>query len=213
MSQSALLAWTFVALIGVMTPGIDTILVLRHTVNGGRRSGFAALTGVALGCLIWATAGLAGLTALLAASQVAYDVVRVAGAIYLIWLGTSAIWRTLPRNRTETDDRATIADEGPGSTWPALRAGALTNLLNPKVGVFYISLLPQFMPAGDSAVAWGSALVAIHIAACFVWYPVIIWSASRARDLLMRQRVRRLMDRLTATVLVGLGINLALSAR
>ncbi|MGC7094741.1 LysE family translocator [Amycolatopsis lurida] len=208
MSEATLLTWTLVAFLGVVTPGIDTLLVLRHTLLAGRRAGLRAVTGIALGCLVWATASLAGLTALLAASEVAYRIVRIAGAAYLIWLGASAIWKTLPRNRRPVEP----LDAGPAAT-RALRAGLLTNLLNPKVGVFYVSLLPQFLPTGPGSTAWGALLVTIHLAVTFAWYPLLIWTASKARRLLLRERVRRLLDRLTATVLIGLGVKLATESR
>jgi threonine/homoserine/homoserine lactone efflux protein len=211
-STATLATWTLVALLGVMTPGIDTLLVLRHTLLDGRRAGLRVVAGIALGCLLWATASLAGLTALLAASHLAYDIVRVAGAAYLVWLGASAMWKTLPRNRKpETGMVVTERPEGSRST--ALRAGMLTNLLNPKVGVFYLSLLPQFMPTGPVSAAWGAVLVAIHLVVTFVWYPALIWSAAKARKLLLRERTRRWMDRVTATVLIGLGVKLAAEVR
>lgn len=88
----------------------------------------------------------------------------------------------------------------------------VTNLLNPKVGVFYMSLLPQFRPKSSSA-AWGTLLVAIHLAVTFVWFPLVIWAAARARRLLLRDKVRRWLDRATATVLIGLGIKLVTDGR
>lgn len=213
MSNAALMGWIVVALLGVMTPGVDTVLVLRSTINGGRRAGFAAVSGIALGCLIWATASLAGLTALLTASELAYHVVRVLGAAYLIWLGASALWQSIARARRGADEPDSLTSPQPTGAWSALRAGMLTNLLNPKVGVFYISVLPQFMPTGPTALAWGSVLVAIHLAVSFLWYPALIGIAVAAKNFLLRQRVRRFLDRLTATVLISLGLNLALSTR
>lgn len=213
MSGSTLLTWALVALLGVMTPGIDTLLVLRHTLLAGRRAGLATVAGIALGCLVWASASLAGLTALLAASHTAYHVVRIAGAAYLIWLGGVALWRSLPRNRAH-DDRTDAASSGTTPMRPvsALRTGMVTNLLNPKVGVFYISLLPQFLPTGPGTTAWGAVLVAIHVAATFLWYPALIWAAVKARRLLLRQRVRQWLDRVMATVLIGVGLKLAVQA-
>ncbi|WP_435591674.1 LysE family translocator [Nocardia sp. bgisy118] len=213
MSGTTLFAWTLVALLGVMTPGIDTLLVLRTTILTGRRAGLATVAGITLGYLVWAGASLAGLTAVLAASETAYDVVRIAGAVYLIRLGGSAIWKSLPRNRapgigenTATAPMATRATE-------ALRAGAITNLLNPKVGVFYISILPQFLPVGSATAASGAVLVGIHIAVTFLWYPALIWTASKARHMLLRERVRAWMDRISATVLIGVGLKLAVQTR
>jgi threonine/homoserine/homoserine lactone efflux protein len=214
MSNSTLLAWTLVALLGVMTPGVDTLLVLRHTVLSGRRAGLATVAGITLGYLVWATATLAGLTALLAASRTAYDAVRIAGAAYLIWLGASAIWKSLPRNRAAESDAETAP---PSMTLPAasaLRRGMLTNLLNPKVGAFYISILPQFLPTGSATTAaWGGVLVAIHIVVTFIWFPTLIWAAGKARRLLLRQRVRAWLDRLSATVLIGIGLKLVSQTR
>lgn len=206
MSTTALLTWVLIAALGVMTPGIDTMLVLRHTMLGGRRAGFATVVGIAGGCLVWATASLAGLTALLAASTVAYDAVRIAGAAYLVYLGVTAIWKS---RKPAAQDLEMPAAPG----WlAAFRTGMVTNLLNPKVGVFYMSLLPQFLPKSSSA-AWGTLLVAIHLAVTFVWFPLVIWAAARARGLLLRDKVRRWLDRATATVLIGLGIKLVTDGR
>jgi threonine/homoserine/homoserine lactone efflux protein len=195
MSTTALLTWTLVAALGVMTPGLDTLLVLRHTVLGGRRSGLATVAGISTSCLVWATASLAGLTALLAASTLAYDIVRIAGAAYLVWLGGTAIWKTLRRSGPRDID----VPVAPG-WFAAFRTGTVTNLLNPKVGVFYMSLLPQFLPKGS--VSWGILLVAIHLVATCVWFA-----------LLLRDRVRRWLDRVTATVLIALGIKLVTDTR
>lgn len=208
MSGTTLLAWTLVALLGVMTPGIDTLLVLRHTMLGGRAAGLATVAGITVGYLVWATASLAGLTALLAASRTAYDAVRIAGACYLVWLGVTAIRRSLRRDGGLDDP---VAAGQPVRSVAAFRAGVVTNLLNPKVGVFYISLLPQFLPAG--ATGWGVPLVAVHVAVTFVWYPSLIWVAARARRLLLRQRVRAWLDRVTAAVLIGVGLKLAAETR
>ncbi|WP_086665330.1 LysE family translocator [Lentzea kentuckyensis] len=202
MTTAALLAFTLVALLTVVTPGLDTVMVLRTALLSGRRAAFGVVLGITLGCLVWAVASLAGLTALLTASELAYDVVRWLGAAYLIYLGAKALWHS--RKSVSLEDSRPVPDAR-----ASLRAGLLTNLLNPKVGVFYLSLLPQFMPAGQPA--WGAALVAIHLGIGLVWLPILIALAGRARAFLMRQRV--LLDRLTASVFVGLGLKLAFEAR
>ncbi|GAB3584231.1 LysE family translocator [Amycolatopsis endophytica] len=206
MPVSALLTYTLVALVAVVTPGLDTMLMLRHTLLGGRRAGFRALTGINLGCLVWGTASIAGLTALLAASRIAYDVVRIGGAAYLLWLGGSALWRSF---RHQVPDAEVIVEPGRG----ALRAGLVTNLLNPKVGVFYLSLLPQFLPAGSGQAAWGALLVFVHVALGWAWMSTVLLLANQARRFLMRTAVKRWLDRLTATVLIGLGVRIATESR
>jgi len=202
MSTTALLSFTFVALLTVITPGLETLLVLRTALLVGRRAAMAVVVGSTLGCLVWATAGLVGLTALLQASELAYDVVRWLGAGYLIYLGAKALWNS--RKAASLEDSRPVPGAG-----ASLRVGLLTNLLNPKVGVFYLSLLPQFMPAGQPA--WGAALVAIHLGLGLVWLPILIAVAGRARAFLLRQQV--LLDRLTASVFVALGLKLAFEAR
>lgn len=210
MSTTAFLGFVAVAVIGVMTPGLDTMLILRSSLLGGRRAGVATYLGVGLGCVVWGIASIAGLTALLAASQLAYDAVRLLGAAYLLWLGGSALYKSLARNRS-----ATTADlpPTPPRTWSALRAGMVTNLLNPKVGVFYISLLPQFLPAGSGTFAWGALLVAVHVSIGLLWSTGLVWAAGRARSLFERERFRAWMDRITASVLIGLGLKLAAEGR
>jgi threonine/homoserine/homoserine lactone efflux protein len=202
MSAAALLSFSLVALLTVLTPGLDTVMVLRTALLSGRRAALGVVLGITLGCLVWAVASLAGLTALLQASELAYDIVRWLGAAYLIYLGARALW--LSRKAVALDDSRPVPGAG-----ASLRVGLLTNLLNPKVGVFYVSLLPQFMPAGEPA--WGAVLVAIHLGLGLVWLPFLVAVAGHARAFLLRQRV--LLDRLTASVFVALGLKLAFEAR
>ncbi|MCG8922274.1 LysE family translocator [Lentzea sp. CC55] len=202
MSATALLSFTFVALLTVVTPGLETLLVLRTALLVGRRAAMGVVVGSTLGCLVWATAGLVGLTALLQASELAYDVVRWLGAGYLVYLGIKALWAS--RRPAELDEPAPVP-----SVRAAVRVGVLTNLLNPKPGVFYVSLLPQFLPVGQPA--WGAVLVAVHLGIGLLWFPVLITAAGRARALLLRQRV--LLDRLSASALIAFGLKTAADAR
>ena len=213
MTTAAFLSFLVVAVVAVLTPGLDTMLVLRHSLLSGRRAGLATVAGISLGCLIWAVASLAGLTTLLTASRTAYDVVRLLGAAYLLWLGGSALWKSLPRNRKPTADPGADVDAAPAGRSGSLRAGLVSNLLNPKVGVFYMSLLPQFLPVGAGAATWGGLLVAVHLSITAVWLPSVVWLAGRARALFRRDGVRAWMERVTAGVLLGLGLKLALEQR
>ena len=204
MSVTALLAFTVAAVLLTITPGLDTMMLLRMVLGGGRKAGIVGGFGTTLGCLVWGAASIAGLTALLVASQLAYDVVRYAGAAYLLWLGGSALWHSWRGGR---DDRPTHAP----SITPAqaLRAGFTTNLLNPKIGVFYLSLLPQFLPSDQASAGWGALLVAVHVGVGQVWQIVVVWLAGRAVVVLTRPSVRRWTERLTASVLVGFGLKMA----
>jgi threonine/homoserine/homoserine lactone efflux protein len=208
-STAALLGFVAVALLAVMTPGLDTMVTLRHSLLSGRRAGAGVVAGISAGCLVWGTASIVGLSALLAVSEVAYRTLQLVGAAYLIWLGGSALRRTVVRR-----DGAAPAPAAPvGGLLRGLRAGLLTNLLNPKVGVFYLSLLPQFIPPGAAAPAWGALLVALHVALGMGWLGVLVLLAERAGRLLLRERVRRWLDRTTAGVLLGLGVAMVVDAR
>ncbi|WP_086665329.1 LysE family translocator [Lentzea kentuckyensis] len=207
MSTTALLSFTFVALLTVITPGLETLLVLRTALLVGRRAAMGVVVGSTLGCLVWATAGLVGLTALLQASELAYNIVRWLGAGYLIYLGAKALWQSFVlrhRRPVAIDEPAPVP-----SVRAAVRVGLLTNLLNPKPGVFYLSLLPQFLPVGQPA--WGGVLVAIHLGIGLLWFPIVITAAGRARAFLLRQRI--LLDRLSASALIAFGLKTAADAR
>jgi len=205
-STATLLGFAAVALLGVMTPGLDTMVVLRHALLGGRQVGVAVVLGISAGCLVWGAASTLGLTALLTASEVAYRAVQLLGAAYLIWLGASALWRS--RHGGALAEPAEV----PAGAGRGFRAGFVTNLLNPKVGVFYISLLPQFLPAGGG-IGWGAVLVGMHVTIGVLWLGGLVLLAARARRLLLRERVRRWLDRTTAGVLVALGITMVVDTR
>ena len=141
----ALIAFVFAAGILTITPGLDTAIVLRSSALEGRRAGIAAAAGITFGLMVWGTASAIGLTALLAASSLAYTALKWIGAAYLIILGLAML---LKRKGAAAPDAETTDVHG-AARW--FRRGLLTNLLNPKVGVFYVAFLPQFMPAGVSA--------------------------------------------------------------
>jgi len=202
---ASLAAFALFAAVLTVTPGLDTMLVLRTTAVGGRRAGLAAVLGVLLGCLVWAVASALGVTAVLAASRLAFDALRIAGAAYLCWLGVRALWRSrrpeppAPGDEVEPQPRAGAA----------FRTGLTTNLLNPKVGVFYLSVMPQFLPAGVDPLAGSLALGAVHIVEGFVWLSLVVAVVGRARAWLTRPAVRRWLERLSGVVFIGFGLRLA----
>lgn len=204
---------SFAAVAGLLTiiPGIDTALVVRTTLAHGRRHGFAVAIGINTGVLIWGAGAAVGISALLAASQVAYDVVRAAGAGYLVWLGAVMIWHT--RTRGGGTDAPSLPLSPRESAFRSWLRGMTTNLLNPKIGAFYVALLPQFIPAHVSHLLMGLTLAAIHDAEGIAWFTAVISASHLARRLLSSRRARTIMDRVTGTVLIGFGIRLAFSAR
>jgi threonine/homoserine/homoserine lactone efflux protein len=202
---TACLAFAAVAALVTITPGLDTMLVLRAAISGGWRTGLPAAAGILTGCLLWAVASAAGLTALLATSRFAFDILRLAGACYLCWLGARALW-TARRRAHEAGPE----DVTPISGLVALRQGLITNLLNPKVGLFYMSLLPQFLPDG-APVLWTSLLFAlIHNAEGLLWFSAIILTAAAARRTLTRPGVKHRLQQLTGVAFIGFALRLAL---
>lgn len=198
---NACLTFAVVAALVTITPGLDTMLVLRTALTSGRRTGLLAGLGIGSGCLVWAVAGAVGLTAVLAASRFAFDALRLAGACYLLWLGGQALWRAR-RGVTHSVDEAIPARS-------AFRTGFVTNLLNPKIGVFYMSLLPQFVP-DDAPVLWTSLLFAlIHDVEGLLWFALIVFAAGTARRTLTRPAVARRLQQVTGIAFIGFGLRLA----
>ncbi|GAA1988547.1 LysE family translocator [Catenulispora subtropica] len=199
----ALISFSIVAALMTISPGLDTAVVLRSAVILGRRQGFATALGIGTGALIWGVAAATGVSILLTASHAAYTALRVIGAAYLLWMGIGML-------RAARRGEAPIAERTPDSgVLRAFLRGAGTNLLNPKVGAFYIAMLPQFMPAHASHLAMGLALAGVHDVESVLWFTALILGAHHARAWFARRRVKRAMDAVTGTVLVGFGIELA----
>ncbi|TDD38976.1 LysE family translocator [Nonomuraea terrae] len=198
--------WSFAAVVALLTvtPGLDTALVLRTSLLAGRRPAWGVTLGIQLGTLTWGLLTAAGLSALLAASATAYDVLRWAGAAYLVWMGLRML-AVRPRPGHDEPEHEELRF-GAG-----LRRGLLTNLLNPKVGAFYVAMLPQFIPEGAPHALMGLALAGVHAAEGVLWSALLILFASWMSGFLRSPRVRRFLDRLTGVVIVGFGVRLAVS--
>jgi RhtB (resistance to homoserine/threonine) family protein len=208
----ALFAFSIAAALLTITPGLDTALVLRTAaVEGSRRATLAAV-GICTGLFVWAFTVSVGLGALLAVSRVAYDVLRIAGAGYLIYLGAKIFFRKsaavieAPTEGIEQSKTANSKDSAP--QWFA--RGFLTNMLNPKVAVFYVTFLPQFIPAGVGVTSFSLLLASIHVAEGILWFILLISATSLLSQWLRRPHVAKMIDRVTGAVLVGFGVALAL---
>ena len=206
----SLVAFVLAAGLLTITPGFDTALVLRtSTVEGSRKATFAAL-GIGVGCLSWGAAVALGLGALLAASQLAYDVLKWAGAAYLAWMG----FQLIRRPRTDFPPGLSAASSGSTSNQSSwFWKGLIGNLLNPKVGVFYVSFLPQFVPMGVSVPAYTFMLAMIHVVLGAIWCVALILASQPFVWALRRPTVIKTLDRLTGCVFIAFGAKLALSSR
>ncbi|MGY2397838.1 LysE family translocator [Pseudomonas sp. SDO5271_S396] len=200
-----LLAFTFAATLLTLTPGLDTALVLRTATVEGKRQALQATLGINAGCLVWGAAVAFGLGALLAVSELAYNLLKYCGAAYLAWLGLNMLLR--PRRSLSPLQ----ADEKPSGNW--FLKGMLGNVLNPKVGIFYVSFLPQFIPQGYSLIAWTFGLVSIHVVLGLVWSLALIGATQPLSGFLRQEKVIQWMDRTTGLIFVLFAARLALSKR
>lgn len=199
----AILGFTAAAALLTILPGLDTALVLRTAaVEGPRRAALAGL-GITLGCLVWGTAVAVGLGALLAASQLAFTILKWAGAAYLLWLGVGLLAR--PRQAFDLDGDAVAPADGEFA-W--MRRGLLTNLLNPKIGVFYVSFLPHFVAQGVGPFL--VLLAALHGLIGLTWFALLILATRPLARALKRPAVVRWLDRVTGGVFIAFAARLAM---
>jgi threonine/homoserine/homoserine lactone efflux protein len=204
-----LLAFIAVSAVVICTPGQDTALTVRNTLAGGRRSGIATAGGVAVGQFVWTLAASAGVVALLSASEPVFHALRLVGAAYLVYLGAQSLLAAVRRRPAETRRTQTGQPLGPAR---ALRQGVLSNLGNPKMAVFFASLLPQFAPTGGASFLVLLALGLLFCSLTFAWLTLYAVAIARLGRLLTGT-VRRALDALTGVVLVALGLRLGTDAR
>ena len=203
---ASLVAFIAAASLLTIAPGLDTALVLRTAATLGPRRAALAGLGIAVGCFGWALLVALGLGALLAASQAAYTTLRWVGAAYLIWIG----YKLLRQPRASFLPERNGAD---GQAAAAFTTGLLTNLLNPKVGVFYVSFLPQFVPHGVSVAPYMLLLGAIHALLGLIWFGCLIIATRPLARFLEKPSVVRNCDRLTGGMFMAFGLGLALQSR
>jgi threonine/homoserine/homoserine lactone efflux protein len=207
-TAQSLIAFAVAAGLLTITPGLDTALVLRTAAAEGWRRAAAVAIGIGLGCLAWGAAAAFGAGALLVASHAAYTILKWAGAAYLVWLGLNLLRK--PRAAFDADAGAAPPS---GGLLAALAKGFWNNLLNPKVGVFYVSFLPQFIPAGASPTAFGLLLASMHVVMGLAWAGGLILATAPIAKALRRPGVVTWLDRVTGGVFVAFGVRIALERR
>jgi threonine/homoserine/homoserine lactone efflux protein len=204
-------AFLSVSILVIVTPGQDTALTIRNTLLGGRGGGVATAAGVSTGQLTWTLATSAGLAALLVASEPVFTALKLAGAAYLVYLGLQALRAALgphpPGHLIPTPAR------GGGSGWGPYRQGMFSNLGNPKMVVFFSSLLPQFVTRGVPTFASLFLLGLVFCSMTFVWLTLYAIVVARVGDVLRAARIRRAMEAVTGLVLIGVGLRLATERR
>jgi threonine/homoserine/homoserine lactone efflux protein len=195
--------WAFVpfAALLTITPGAATAMIVRSAASGGWRAGFRVIVGNEIGVAVWAVLSTVGVSALVAASEAAFVALKLVGAVVLIWIGVQSL-------RNARDGAA----PAPRSRRP-LRDGLITSLANPKLAVFFVALLPQFVGRRDMVLATTLLMAALIIVFDFVWYTTLSVLVSRARKAFDRTSLARWLERVSGTILIALGIRVAIEHR
>jgi RhtB (resistance to homoserine/threonine) family protein len=205
-----LLVFIGVAAIVIVVPGPDTAVVTKNVLMHGRRAALGTSLGVSAGLSVWTLAAAVGVASLVRASAVAFTVLKLVGALYLIWLGLQAL---------RAAGHASSVGRPSGPSRPAMgalggfRQGLLSDLANPKIGIFFTSLLPQFVDPGHPVLLPFLALGAVFVLMTLLWLSAYCVVAARAAGTLQRPRVKAALDRVTGVVLIALGLRLAIEHR
>jgi RhtB (resistance to homoserine/threonine) family protein len=222
MIDPQIIAFAGVAAVLTLTPGADTMLVIRSVLTRGRTAGFLTLTGICCGVFIHATLSALGISLILVRSAVAFETVKLLGAFYLAFLGIQSIrhaWRKSPDTGGESaenkspDPASKNSLDQKKSLVRSFFEGLLTNLLNPKVAFFYLAFLPQFIGPGDPVFAKSVLLASIHFAEGILWLSILTLFLGRMRKWLTRPKVQRILETTSGAVLIAFGIKLATARR
>ncbi|MCH7387574.1 LysE family translocator [Acinetobacter modestus] len=188
-----------------ITPGLDTTLIIRTATLEGKTKAFQAALGINLGCIVWGIIVACGLGALLMTSDLAFNALKWMGAIYLTWLGLNLLLK--PRSQLANVNDSAVTTQN----W--FMKGFWGNLLNPKVGIFYISFLPQFIPQSSSPIIWTMGLVMIHVVIGLIWSIFLIAAMQSISAYLKQPKFIRYMDRITGSIFILFALKLAFSKR
>ena len=194
-----------------ITPGVDTMLVIRNTARGGWRDGAISSLGICSGLFVHAVISAVGISVILLQAAWAFSALKLAGAGYLVWLGVVS-WRKVLRKETfEIDNGQSIRNTSFSFT-RSLREGFLSNVLNPKTAVFYMAFLPQFINPEHSALLQSLFLAGLHFIIAMIWQCLLALMVKQLKTWLQRPRVSQVFDGVTGSVMIGLGIKVAVDS-
>lgn len=206
-----LLVFVGVAAIVIVVPGPDTAVVTKNVLLHGRRTALATSLGVAAGLAAWTIAAAIGVASLVRASALAFTVLKLIGALYLAWLGIQAL--RAARHAATDAPASPVLSGSPMSPLSGFRQGFLSDIANPKIGVFFTSLLPQFVAAGRPVLLPFLMLGGVFVLMTVLWLFAYCLVAARAAQTLQRPRVRATLDRATGVVLIAIGLRVAAEHR
>jgi len=192
-----------------MTPGADTMIVMRNTLRGGAKDGLVSSLGICLGLFVHATLSAIGISAVLLYSATAFMLLKTLGALYLLWLGFHSLksfWNAKRMQQKQITQK-------PFRFWISLREGFLSNVLNPKAVIFYMAFLPQFISHEHSALAQSLFLALLHFIVGTIWQGILVYTIVSANGFITKKSVRQSLDAISGIVMIGLGIRLFLEKR
>lgn len=207
MAITALTTYLIAITLLTITPGVDTMLVIRNTARGGWRDGAVSSLGICSALFLHATISAVGISVILLQAAWAFSLLKMAGAGYLIWLGLSS-WRKVVRQETFEIKNGKVS-AGAFLVWRSLREGFLSNILNPKTAVFYMAFLPQFINPEKSALLQSLFLAGLHFVIAMIWQCFLALMVKQLKAWLQRPRVNRVFDGITGAVMIALGLRVA----
>lgn len=207
-----MLVFLTIAAVLTITPGADTALVTKNVISRGRAAAFFTTLGICLGCLVQATLSALGLSAVLSRSATLFEVVKLAGAVYLIYIGAVSLWSGI-RGRGVQQAAADSPVKIDERRLRSFTEGLFTNLLNPKVALFYLTFLPQFIAPGEPVLQKSLLLALIHIGMGLLWLTLFASLLHTMSGVFSRSSVRRKLETLTGGLLIAFGLKLAFAKR
>jgi len=208
MDITALTTYLIAITLLTITPGIDTMLVIRNTARGGWRDGAVSSLGICSGLFIHASISAVGISVILLQAAWAYNALKLAGAVFLVWLGYCS-WHKVVKKETFNVANGAISRKKDFIAWRSLREGLLSNVLNPKTAVFYMAFLPQFINPDHSALAQSLFLAGLHFIIAMLWQCLLALMVRQLKGWLQRPRVSQIFDGVTGTVMIVLGLRVA----
>ncbi len=208
-NDTQLISFLVATLLLTLSPGADTMLVIRNVIRGGKKDGVITTLGICTGLFVHATLSACGISMILVKSAMLFNIVKTIGAFYLIYLGTKSIYFAIKFKEENQKEDINISKEKE-SFLKSFREGILSNVLNPKTAVFYMAFLPQFINPGDPVFLKSLFLTGIHFIMGLIWLVSLSLFLNQIKNVLDNSFVKRALESLTGTILIGFGIKLGL---
>lgn len=200
--------FTVVALLIVMVPGVDSLLVLKNTITYGKGAGMLTMVGIIVALIVWTTLAVLGLATVISKSIIVFMFIKYAGAVYLVYLGIQS-WRAKAQNMKLVEQSEVTKGRFKSNKLNCFTQGVTTDLLNPKTLLLYVTLMPQFINPSDSVNLQLILLAAILMAISIIWLTAIVAIINLIRNWFLQEKIQQLFNKLTGVILIGLGIKIA----